>query len=473
MSQDRIERWKKLLSDKRLGETHPYREELEGRSGFDRDYDRIVFSSAFRRLQDKTQVFPLSQSDYTRTRLTHSVEISCIGRSLGQMAGKFLQKEGVLGQTVNYADIGTIVAAACLAHDTGNPPFGHSGESSIQQWAEKRFKSPISQESKLTDLIKDEKEQQDFLGFEGNAQSFRIYSKLQGRERRGGLRLTLATIGALTKYPRPSIINEKLKSNDVAYKDVAYKKFGYFQDDRELALEAFRGLGLLEKEKDSGVFQRHPLAFLMEAADDICYAIIDIEDAWRLKIVPYSKVEPVFSPIAKTMTNSLVDSSSPESTKIAKLRAIAIHALTMQCIKVFQDNIEDIENGKFKESLIYNTPSYNDYKELKALAQDQVYTNERVLQIEYVGFQAIGGLLEIYSSAILSNNPNPKDKKLRQLFPMQQLQLSEQQFDTHEQCLNSLTHYRRLLAVTDYISGMTDSYAVDLYQKLSGIKLPS
>ncbi len=466
MSQERIERWKKLLSDKRLGETptdreEPDREEPEGRSGFDRDYDRIVFSSAFRRLQDKTQVFPLSQSDYTRTRLTHSVEISCIGRSLGQMAGKFLQKKGVLRQSVNYADIGTIVAAACLAHDTGNPPFGHSGESSIQHWAEKRFKSPISQESKLVDLIKDEKEQQDFLGFEGNAQSFRIYSKLQGRERRGGLRLTLATIGALTKYPRPSII------------DVAHKKFGYFQDDQKLALEAFRGLGLLEKEKDSGVFQRHPLAFLMEAADDICYAIIDIEDAWRLKIVPYSKVEPVFLPIAETITNPPVASGEQESTKIAKLRALAIHVLTMQCINVFQDNIKDIENGKFKESLINKTPSYNDYKELIALARNQVYTNERVLQIEYVGFQAIGGLLEIFSSAILSNNPNPKDKKLRQLFPMQQLQFSEQQFNTHEEYLNSLTHYQRLLAVTDYISGMTDSYAVDLYQKLSGIKLPS
>lgn len=466
MNQERIERWKRLLSDGRLGETTSY-PHPEGRSRFDQDYDRIVFSSAFRRLQDKTQVFPLSQSDYTRTRLTHSIEVSCVGRSLGQMAGKFLQKEGMLEQTsISYADIGTIVAAACLAHDTGNPPFGHSGESSIQQWAEKTFKGVGSQELKLADLIKAEAEQQDILEFEGNAQSFRIYSKLQGRERKGGLRLTLATIGALTKYPRPSIMDASLKRGDVAY-----KKFGYFQDDQELALEAFQGLGLAKKAP--GVFQRHPLAFLMEAADDICYAIIDIEDAWQLRILTYSEVEAVFSPIALKVAAAPVDSSSPESSRIARLRATAIHGLTMQCIEVFRDNIEAIENGDFKDSLIARTPSYNDYKRLKTLAQERVYTNERVLQIEYVGYQAIGGLLEIYSSAVLSKNPTPKDKKLRQLFPMQQLQFSEQQHSTHEECLDSLLPYQRLLAVTDYISGMTDSYAVDLYQKLSGIKLPA
>jgi dGTPase len=466
MNQDRIERWKSLLSDARLGETNSY-PSPEGRSRFDQDYDRIVFSSAFRRLQDKTQVFPLSQSDYTRTRLTHSVEVSCVGRSLGQMAGKFLQNEGVLEQTsISYADVGTIVGAACLAHDTGNPPFGHSGESSIQQWADMTFKSPSSQEFRLAELITEGAEQQDFLNFEGNAQSFRIYSKLQGRERRGGLRLTLATIGALTKYPRASVIDEGLKGDDVAY-----KKFGYFQDDCDLALEAFRGLGLLEQVP--GVFKRHPLAFLMEAADDICYAVIDIEDAWQLKIVPYSEVEAVFSPIASTVTAAPVDPSSPESSKIAKLRATAIHALTMQCIEVFQSNIEAIENGTFTESLIAKTPSYNDYRELKTLARNRVYTHERVLLIEYVGYQAIGGLLEIYCSAILSNHPSPKDKKLRQLFPMQQLQFSEQQFSTHKEYLDSLSPYQRLLSVTDYISGMTDSYAVDLYQKLSGIKLPS
>jgi dGTPase len=249
MNKERIERWERLLSSERLGESNSYTPP-EGRSRFDQDYDRIVFSSAFRRLQDKTQVFPLSQSDYTRTRLTHSVEVSCVGRSLGQLAGKFLQKEGVLEQTsISYGDVGTIVAAACLAHDTGNPPFGHSGESSIQQWADMSFKSPASQEFRLAELITGGAEQQDFLNFEGNAQSFRIYSKLQGRERRGGLRLTLATIGALTKYPRASIIDESLKGSDVAY-----KKFGYFQDDRDLALEVFRGLGLLEQVPPVGLY---------------------------------------------------------------------------------------------------------------------------------------------------------------------------------------------------------------------------
>jgi dGTPase len=469
MNSERIEKWKRLLSDKRLGVAHTNdRPPIIGRSKFDQDYDRIVFSSAFRRLQDKTQVFPLSQSDYTRTRLTHSIEVSCVGRSLGQMAGKFLQEKGVLKELpVSYADIGTIISAACLAHDTGNPPFGHSGESSIQQWAVRAFDNLDAQKSKLASIIEEEASMQDFLKFEGNAQGFRIYSKLQGRERKGGLRLTLATIGTLTKYPRPSIIDKDLKQNNVAY-----KKFGYFQDDESLALEVFKELGL--PEKASGIFQRHPLAFLMEAADDICYAVIDIEDAWQLRILSYSEVEQALSPIAEKIPGSSTDIDlSPDSSKIARLRAMAIHSLTMQCIDVFRDNLEAIENGDFTESLIAKTSSYSDYKNLKDLAKKQVYTNERVLQIEYVGFQAIGGLLEIYSSAILSDNPNPKDEKLRQLFPLQQLQYPEKQFTTHEECLNLLSPYQRLLAVTDYISGMTDSFAVDLYQKLSGIKLPS
>lgn len=383
MNQDRIERWKKFLSDKRLGESPTTTKPPEGRSKFDQDYDRIVFSSAFRRLQDKTQVFPLSQSDYTRTRLTHSVEVSCVGRSLGQMAGKILQKEGVLKQDdLTYGDIGTIVAAACLAHDIGNPPFGHSGEKAIQQWARTKFRGTTSGELNLNDLIPDRSQQEDFLSFEGNAQSFRIHSKLQARERRGGLRLTLATIGAMTKYPRPSLIEEALKD-----KDVSLKKCGYFQDDAPLAVEAFRGLGLIEK--SSGVFQRHPLVFLVEAADDICYAIIDIEDAHQLRIIPYSDVEDVLLPIAKRVNESPINSYNFEATKISRLRAMAIHALTMECIQVFKENLKQIENDNFKVSLISQTSLCNEYEKLKTLA-NKVYINERVLQIEYAGFQAIG-----------------------------------------------------------------------------------
>ncbi|GAN35337.1 dGTP triphosphohydrolase [Candidatus Brocadia sinica JPN1] len=366
---------------------------------------------------------------------------------------------------LTYGDIGTIVAAACLAHDIGNPPFGHSGEKAIQQWARTKFRGTTSGELNLNDLIPDRSQQGDFLSFEGNAQSFRIHSKLQARERRGGLRLTLATIGAMTKYPRPSLIEEALKD-----KDVSLKKCGYFQDDAPLAVEAFRGLGLIEK--SSGVFQRHPLAFLVEAADDICYAIIDIEDAHQLRIIPYSDVEDVLLPIAKRVNESPINSYNLEATKISRLRAMAIHALTMECIQVFKENLKQIENDNFKVSLISQTSLCNEYEKLKTLA-NKVYINERVLQIEYAGFQAIGGLIEMYYSAILTDQPDPKEKNLRQLFPRQHLQLSEQQFNTHDEYLKILSPYQRLLVVTDYISGMTDTYAVDLYQKLSGIKLPS
>lgn len=459
MNQNRIDRWKNFLSNTRLGETPSDIAIVEGRTKFDQDYDRIVFSSAFRRLQDKTQVFPLSQSDYTRTRLTHSIEVSCVGRSLGQMTGKLLQEQGILeGTDISYSDIGTIVAAACLAHDTGNPPFGHSGENAIQTWAKSKF-------NESPKLITSVQEREDFLKFEGNAQSFRIYSKLQGRERYGGLRLTLATIGALTKYPCHSINNNTSKDN------VAFKKFGYFKDDTQLAQEAFKNLGLIEQ--CSGSYQRHPLAFLMEAADDICYAIIDIEDAFRLGIIPYKKVEEILFPIASEARISPIEINTPDLTKVARLRAIAIQQLTMECMEIFRTNLEEIENGNFISSLISQTQSREKYKQLKDLVKKDVYTNERVLQIEYVGFEAIGGLMEMYYSAILLDNPTPKEKKLRQLFPIQQLQFKDRQYDTHEECLNVLSEYQKLLSVTDYISGMTDSYAIDLYQKLSGIKLPS
>lgn len=274
--------WGSLLSNKRLGEEPREQERTTHRSAFDRDYDRIIFSSAFRRLQDKTQVFPLSRSDYTRTRLTHSLEVASVGRSLGKMAVKGLEQSGKFASVdVTPDEVGTLVSAACLAHDVGNPPFGHSGESSIQEWASKNLEEK--------DFTKEE--YLDFKHFEGNAQTFRAYAKLQGRERRGGLRLTYATLGTIMKYP---IGSESVTMP--APKSVAYKKFGFFQDDKVLAEEVLKHLNLV---KGDGKFKRHPLVYLMEAADDICYAVIDLEDAYRLKVISFDDVFDLLCEIAE------------------------------------------------------------------------------------------------------------------------------------------------------------------------------
>ena len=463
--QDRKKTWAKLLSPDRLSAKPDEVHLLEGRTEFDRDYDRIVFSSAFRRMHDKTQVFPLTPSDHTRTRLTHSIEVSCVGRSLGQMAGTLLKKLEILDdKSLSPADVGTIVSAACLAHDIGNPPFGHSGEDAIRHWAEVQFKEGA--ETEIGKAITDAQQRLDFTAYEGNAQGFRIFAKLHGRERPGGLRLTYATIGAMMKYPHPSNVDR-----DIRLKDVGLKKFGFFQDDTDLAREAFEKLGL--KRLAENTYARHPLAFLMEAADDICYAIIDLEDACHLKVTGYDEVKDLLRPIAQQVTGFREAASSDEMTNIAVLRAAAIHALTIACKEVFEENLETIEAGDFTQSLISGTKIKAEYMALKTMAQEKVYTDQQVLQVEYAGYQAIGGLLDIYASALVTNDKSRKAGNVRQLFPEHYLRLGSVEGTNRTELLERLSPYQRLLVVADYIAGMTDSFAIDLFQKLSGIKLPS
>lgn len=456
--------WQNLLNDQRLGE-EGVREPLAYRTAFDTDYDRIIFSSAFRRLQDKTQVFPLSRSDYTRTRLTHSLEVASVGRSLGKMAVEGLGERRKLGEKrVNPDAVGTLVSAACLAHDVGNPPFGHSGETSIQEWAKQKD---------LKKLGFTKEESLDFEHFEGNAQTFRAYARLQGRERRGGLRLTYATLGALIKYPVSSGTMRERNGGEASTRHKAYKKFGYFQDDKELAEEVFRKLCL--DKRDDGSYQRHPLAYLMEAADDICYAVIDLEDAHRLKVIPSKDVYDLLCEIAAPKTTKNLS----ESGKIIVARATAINELAKACSEVFVEAFGSIVEGTFDASLIEYTPFKERYKKLTGLARKKVYTDERVLQIEYAGFQAIGGLLDMLFEALEVNQRVPqtaRGKKLLALFPTDYLNLSasfQDSLNDNSLYLESLTPYQRMLVATDYISGMTDGFAVDLFQKLSGIKLPT
>jgi dGTPase len=449
MNLARSERWKRLLTTTRLFHDPP-EAAAEGRSDFERDHDRVVFSSAFRRLKDKTQVFPLSPSDYTRTRLTHSLEASCVGRSLGQEALLALRRAGRVADTESPG-IATLVATACLAHDIGNPPFGHSGEDAICKWA-----------ASHRDMLKlTEGEQLDVENFEGNAQGFRIMARLTNRLRRGGIQPTVALLGAMTKYPRSSSPPRPAVDGRASE-----KKYGFFRDDEEAALHAFRELGMVERAP--GMFARHPLAFLTEAADDICYVVMDLEDAFKLKLVTFD----VASDWLKRLTT---DPKPPKgeyrsSSELSRLRASAVHSMTMACAKVFEDNLEAIEDGTFDTALIAATKFAADHKALKRFEQENVYTDKRALQIEYAGYETLGGLLTAFCDAALAGEqPTRKQEKLLRLLP-------DDSFDRPGIPKNdrlALTTYQRVLAMTDFVSGMTDTYAVELYQRLSGIQLPA
>jgi dGTPase len=466
MSKRRTERWQQLLSWDRLGATRPPAKSQGERTEYDKDYDRIVFSSAFRRLHDKTQVFPLTTSDYTpRTRLTHSIEASCVGRTLGQLAGKALRAQKV---TVEPAHLGTLVAAGCLAHDIGNPPFGHSGEAAIQHWVEQRLGRESSEPSGKKSPFGTEAERQDLLKFEGNAQGFRILNRLQSRERNGGMRYTFATLGAMSKYPRPSVIPGRERDKSRA----SEKKFGYFQDDAALAREAFQKLGLLEREP--GVFARHPLAFLVEAADDICYAIIDLEDSTMLGLIPFEQAFALLEDIVgKRDVPRPTEQLQPEN-RLGVLRSAAIGALIIECVDVFSGAVKEMEQGRWEQSLVSARPAMDkQLDKIKLLTRKLGYESERVLQIESAGFKTLGGLLEMFALAVVTDSPNKEEKKLRQLLPLEFLQRPGAPQPERDAALAQLSPYQRLLCVTDYISGMTDGFAVELFQRLSGIKLPS
>jgi dGTPase len=476
----RADCWARLLSDQRLyGKSYPANE--DSRSEFQRDYDRIIFSSAFRRLQDKTQVFPLSNTDYTRTRLTHSLETSSVGRTLGILAAKHLQKMGVRCEP---HDVGTIVATAALAHDLGNPPFGHSGEAAIQSWANRTLPKPETvagsvksrlhaRRTQASTLPMSPEELTDFHLFEGNAQGVRILVRTLARTRKGGMRPTLATLGAMAKYPRPSL--QAGRKFDPAV--IAEKKPGYFQNDRAMACKAFRALGM--HESSEGVFSRHPLAFLTEAADDLCYAIADLEDGFKLGIVPFNDLRDVLLPLAEPDPGYADMAYLDNFSRLARIRASALQVLVAACAKAFRDCLGEMEAGTLTVPLLERTPFANYHRALKSLAKEKIYNHERVLQIEYAGYQTIGGLLEMFYSALCEPKDSRRDEKLRKLLPIQLLwrpnkkaRSSDSGENPHNFYLELMTPYERLLTVTDHVAGMTDGFAVQLYQRLSGIRLP-
>ncbi|UCH65302.1 MAG: deoxyguanosinetriphosphate triphosphohydrolase [Ignavibacterium sp.] len=448
--------WQLLLNDSRLGiDQSSSKDSLDGRSQFQKDFDRVVFSPAFRRLQDKTQVFPLPETDFVHTRLTHSLEVAVVGRSLGNLVGEnIIERHPELKKQFNKFHFGDIIAAACLAHDIGNPPFGHSGEDAISEYFKngggKEFKDKITDEKKWLDLIK----------YEGNAQGFRIITALQNPDVKGGLQLTYATIASFTKYPRESFISKK----PVQYTNYSvYSKYGFFQAEKEIFKEVAESCRLEFTDKEGSYWWfRHPLAFLMEAADDICYRIMDLEDGFRLGLVSFAEAEELIFPLVDTRNLEGYEKRD-EREKIGYLRAKAISDLVNELAKTFLDEEGNILSGKLDNHLISIIPKAEPLKEIMDVSINKIYRARNVVEREVAGYEVLGGLLDTFIHAYndyLENNYSKRTLAIINLLPKRII--TEGNIDL----------YNRLLTILDFISGMTDSFAVSLFRKIKGISLP-
>ena len=441
--------WKQLISNKRFGQEHKHAERHDDRSEFKRDYDRLIFSSAFRRLQNKTQVFPLPGSIFVHNRLTHSLEVASVGMSIGNdISRRVIQKQPDLKDTL-VEEIGTIVSAACLAHDLGNPPFGHSGEKAIQTFFSEgpglKIKPMVS--SEFWD---------DITHFEGNANAFRILThRFKGR-RQGGFVMTYSMLASIVKYPFAS----SLAGN--------HGKFGFFASEAESYRKIADELGISCKSAPGEPlkYTRHPLVYMVEAADDICYEIMDIEDSHKLKILSYAETEHLLlsffdEDIQQKIRQRIIDEElTDENEKVVYMRASVIGKLENECVAAFLAHEEEILAGTFEGSLIDHISERQKkaYQECEKISYSKIYQSKPVLDIELSGYQIMATLMEVFIEAAV--NPS-------RFYSKQLLRRVSSQYDIENENLEE-----RIMAVLDYISGMTDIYALDIYQKINGISLP-
>lgn len=441
--------WKQLISNKRFGQEHKHAVRHDDRSEFKRDYDRLIFSSAFRRLQNKTQVFPLPGSIFVHNRLTHSLEVASVGMSIGNdISRRVIQKRPELKDTL-VEEIGTIVSAACLAHDLGNPPFGHSGEKAIQTFFSEgpgqKIKSMVS--SEFWD---------DITHFEGNANAFRILThRFKGR-RQGGFVMTYSMLASIVKYPFAS----SLAGN--------HGKFGFFASEADSYRKIADELGIFCKSApgDPLKYARHPLVYMVEAADDICYEIMDIEDSHKLKILSFAETEHLLlsffdEEIQQKIRQRIIDEElTDENEKVVYMRASVIGKLENECVAAFLAHEEEILAGTFEGSLIDHISERQKkaYKECEKISYSKIYQSKPVLDIELSGYQIMATLMEVFIEAAV--NPS-------RFYSKQLLRRVSSQYDIENENLEE-----RIMAVIDYISGMTDIYALDIYQKINGISLP-
>lgn len=441
--------WVQLLSLKRAGDTveRMRMNQDETRLGFEVDYDRIIFSSAFRSLQDKTQVIPLSKTDFVHTRLTHSLEVSVVGRSLGRLAGKeLIERYPELNSRFKYQinDFGAIVAAAALSHDIGNPPFGHSGEKAIGEY----FSTGKGQrfEEFLTP-----KEFHDLTHFEGNANGFKFLTESRPGVP-GGLRLSYATLGAFMKYPKESLPHRPSSK-------VWEKKFGVFQNELESFTDLTENLGLLPcANKNNLGFVRHPLAFLVEAADDICYTLVDFEDGINLGLIEEEYALEYLIKLVEDSINTKTYSNLQHTTdRLTYLRALAINTLIRESVKIFMKHEEEMMSGDFHHSLLDRSKYQAQISDIIKVSVERIYQSEEVISKEIAGNRMLNQLLETYTNALLPDLNKPKSNfhsLVRTTLPKY---INEND-----------SVYNRLIATCSYISSMTDSNIVETFKKFSG-----
>jgi len=435
--------WTKLLSTKRTGYG---KTEYDDRTQFQRDYDRLIFSSPFRRMQDKTQVFPLPGSIFVHNRLTHSLEVASAGRSLGNNASRFLIEKKKT-RTHLVEELGSVTAAACLAHDMGNPPFGHSGEKAISMFFE------TGTGKQYENIVDNQGVWNDFKNFEGNANAFRLLTHQFAGRRSGGFALTYTTVASIIKYPY---------SSDVK----GMKKYGFFLTEKEMFHEIANKLGISEKSGLPEVFNRHPLVFLVEAADDICYQIMDIEDAHKLGILSTEETLNLFlNFFSKKEQKVRLDRIKKEqltdvNEMISYLRSKIIGLLIDLCSKIFQKNHDAILEGEFNQPLISMLEGAPNSAMEKCIETGltRIYRHQSVVEIEITGFKIINSLLSEFIRAVL----NPKDYYSELLLPF----IPEQY-----KVPKDAPPYQQIQTVIDFVSGMTDIYALDLFRKINGISL--
>lgn len=441
--------WKELISSKRFGQEHKHAERHDDRSEFKRDYDRLIFSSAFRRLQNKTQVFPLPGSIFVHNRLTHSLEVASVGMSLGNdVAKSVIMKHPELKDSL-FEEIGIIVSAACLAHDLGNPPFGHSGEKAIQTFFSEG-------KGKMVRELVSESFWNDITHFEGNANAFRILTHRFNGRRTGGFVMTYSMLASIVKYPFSSSLAGE------------HGKFGFFNSEKDDYRKIADELGIICKhnEDENLAFARHPLVYLVEAADDICYEIMDIEDSHKLKILSYQETERLLLNFfdeenqEKILNRIHNEELTDQNEKVVYMRACVIGKLENECVATFMEHEEEILNGTFQGSLIDHIAERqrNAYKECEKTSYAKIYHSKPVLDIELSGYKIMQTLLDVFVGAAV--NPD-------RFYSQQLVRRVSSQYD-----INNPNIEERIMAVIDYISGMTDVYALEIYQKINGISLP-
>ena len=440
--------WEQLLSLKRFGDIQKRTraKQDETRLGFEVDFDRIIFSEAFRSLQDKTQVIPLSETDFVHTRLTHSLEVSVVGRTLGRRVGKVLLERHPNLKKLGYSfnDFGAIVAAASVMHDIGNPPFGHSGEKAIGEYFKTgkglQYKAALSAE-----------EYQDLIDFEGNANGLKILT--ENREGvYGGLRLSYATLGAFLKYPKASLPKKPTPH-------IADKKYGCFQSEKEAFFDIVEDLGLLNRSKTAISYHRHPLTFLVEAADDICYTIIDFEDGINLGLIEEEfALEYLIKLVKNTIDTKKYHSLQFKKDRVSYLRALAINTLINEAVAIFLANETAILKGTFSTSLLDKCAYEAQINDILKISISKIYKSQEVVEKEVAGYKIIADLLDIFVTALNNHHlgaPSNYDSLLLNLLPK-------------EFRITSASTYERIMAICTYVSRMSDSYAIRIHKKTQG-----